>query len=417
MQGIEKIDSRAPEAAVLGSMMLEPQCIGKVLDILPDDTFFWYPEHQIIYLQIVCKYFVNEQVDGLLIRDALDRTGQLEKIGGLDYLQRVLDSVPSAANAEYYAKAVKTHKKQRDLIIAAEDIQKIVAGPDKPGSQIEQIQQIAFSLESDIIQSNYYTFRESVKRVAAELKEQKEVIKTGFHNIDYIIDGFSPGELIILAGRPSMGKSALALQFALNMAKTGLSIVFFTLEMTHKGLIERALRAEQVDDLSKLDIVLHEGGQTPEKQIAFIKTRKHTHRVDAVFIDYLQLMTSGRKPESRNQEITTISRKLKLATVQEQIPIIALSQLNRQVETRDKHRPRLSDLRESGSIEQDADVVMLLNREDYYRRNKNPNAPQDGNTELIIAKARNKPTGIAQLVFLDEYVKFGDKTNFSESLL
>jgi len=165
-----------------------------------------------------------------------------------------------------------------------------------------------------------------------------------------------------------------------------------------------------------IDFVLHEGGTTPEKQIAFIKTRKQLHKVDVVFIDYLQLMSSDRRNESRVQEITTISRKLKLAAVSENVPIIALSQLNRAVENRDKHRPRLSDLRDSGSIEQDADVVMLLSRKDYYSRNEDPEAPQDGETELIIAKNRRGPTGIAQLVFLDNFVKFGDKTNIPDSL-
>ncbi len=207
-----------------------------------------------------------------------------------------------------------------------------------------------------------------------------------------------------------MGKSAIALQFALSMAKAGLSIVFFTLEMTHRALIERALKNEQASELKQLDVVLHENGQKPEEQIAFIKSRKQTHKVDAVFVDYLQLMSAGRRNENRVQEITTISRKLKLAAVSEGIPIIALSQLNRQVESRDKHRPRLSDLRESGAIEQDADVVMLLHREDYYRRNEDPNAAQDGKTELIIAKNRRGCTGIANLVFLDETVKFGDRS-------
>ena len=169
------------------------------------------------------------------------------------------------------------------------------------------------------------------------------------------------------------------------------------------------LQQEQAAALKTLDVILHERADTPEKQIAFIKKRKQRHRVDVVVVDYLQLMHSGAKNENRVQEISTISRKLKLLAIQEDIPIVALSQLNRAVENRDKHRPRLSDLRDSGAIEQDADVVMLINREDYYRKNEDPGAKPDGNTEVIIAKNRRGPTGIAQLVFLDEQVKFGDK--------
>lgn len=404
---IEKLDSRVPEAAVLGSMIIGPKCIGKVIGILPSEDCFWYPAHRIIYALILRRYFTSEKVDGLLIRDDLERTGQLEKIGGFDYLQKMLNNIPSAANAEFYAKAVRKYKKQRDIIRAAGDIQKVIADNDEPENQIEQIQQIALGLESDA-KSEYFPFSEYAEKVAME-PERETLIKTGLLNIDELIGGVSPGEIIILAGRPSMGKSALALQFALNMAKAGLAVVFFTLEMTYQSLIRRALKNHEVDELKKLDIVIHEAGQTPEKQIAFVKTWKQAHKADVVFIDYLQLMTTARKAESRNQEITIISRQLKRLAVSERVPVIALSQLNRQVENRATHKPRLSDLRESGSIEQDADIVMLLHREDYYRRSENPNSEQDGTTELFIAKNRDGPTDVAKLVFLDDRVKFGDR--------
>jgi replicative DNA helicase len=296
-----------------------------------------------------------------------------------------------------------------------EQIKNVPAEPLTVDEQIEQIQALALGLEDGKPATEYCTFAEAEK-VAAEIGDEGTLVKTGLKNIDNIISGVAPGELIIIAGRPSMGKSALALQLAVNMAKSGLSVLFFSLEMTHRALIQRALKNGDVQELANLDIVLHERGDTPEKQIAFIKSRRQLSKVDVVFIDYLQLMNCGRKNDNRVSEISEISRKLKLAAVSESVPIIALSQLNRQVEQRDKHRPRLSDLRESGAIEQDADLVMLLHREDVYRRQDDPKSPQDGSAELILAKNRRGKTGIANLVFLDERVCFGDKTNFSEGL-
>lgn len=406
----DKLWSIEAEAGVLGSMILDSACIGEILPILDGDSFF-KPEHQTIYNALITLYVGNCPIDAIALRTELKATNQLETVGGVEYIKKILDSVPSSANAKYYAGVVRDRQKYRDLISAVERMKKVFDEPLGVDEQIQEIQNVALGFEKSKPSIEYFTLAEHVEKIAAGSQEQKAVIKTGFRNIDNIIGGVAAGELIIIAGRPSMGKSALALQFALGMARDGLSILFFTLEMTHRALIERALKNEQASELKQLDVVLHESGKTPEKQIAFIKTRKQTHKVDVVFVDYLQLMSAGRKSENRVQEITTISRKLKLAAVSEGVPIIALSQLNRQVESRDKHRPRLSDLRESGAIEQDADVVLLLNREDYYRHNEDPNAPQDGNTELIIAKNRRGPTGIAQLVFLDEYVQFGDKAH------
>jgi len=311
----------------------------------------------------------------------------------------------------YYARIVKERQRYRELVTIADKIQNIPKEPLSVDEQLEQIQSLALSLEQDKSKAEYFTFADDVERIDKEVLE-KIYNPTGLRNIDNIIIGFANGELVIVAGRPSMGKSALALNFILNMAKAGLSVIIFTLEMTHRGLIKRALRQEQAVVLKELDVTLHEGADTPEKILAFVKKRKQTHKVDVVVVDYLQLMHAGAKNENRVQEISTISRKLKLAAIQEDIPVIALSQLNRQVENRDKHRPRLSDLRESGSIEHDADVVMLINREDYYRKNEDPDAPQDGSAEVIIAKNRRGPTGVAQLVFLDEKVKFGDKQKY-----
>ena len=413
---IDKLWSIEAEAAVLGSILEEPKCIGLVLPLLDDKSFF-RPENQVIYNSLVTLHVAGIPVDPISLRTDLKSTNQLDRVGGVDYIQQLRDSVCSAAHAVYYAGVVKDRQRYRGMVRAVNEITEVPAEPITVDEQIERIQSLALGLEQGKPAAEYVTFESCVEKIAAETQEEKTFIGTGLRNIDRIIDGVAGGEMIVLAGRPSMGKSALALQIAINMASSGLSILFFSLEMSFRALIERALKQKQVTSLKSLDVVLHKNGQTPEKQIAFIRTRKQTHKLDVVFIDYLQLMTTGSKSENRVQEISTISRKLKLAAVSEDVPIIALSQLNRAVENRDKHRPRLSDLRESGAIEQDADVVLLINREDYYRRNENPNAPIDGNTEVIIAKNRRGPTGIAELVFLDEKVTFGDKTNFKESLI
>ncbi len=404
----DKLWSLEAEAGVLGSMIVGPEYIGDILPILDEKSFF-KPENQVIYNCLVSLYIVDVPVDAVTLRTELKSLNQLERIGGVDYIRKLMETVPHAVNALYYAKIVKDRQRYRELITTIQKIQNVPNEPLKVDEQIQRIQELSLSLKQAKPTKDYFTFTRDAERIANDEQEQESYISTGLRNIDGIIRGIAPGELIVIAGRPSMGKSALALQFALNMAKAGLSIVFFTLEMTHRALIQRALKQEQLDSITKLDVVLNESANTPEKQIAFIKTRKQGHKIDIVVVDYLQLMSSGGKSENRVQEITNISRKLKLATISENLPIVALSQLNREVESRDKHRPRLSDLRDSGSIEQDADVVFLINREDYYRRNEDPEAPQDGNAEIIIAKNRRGPTGIAGLVFLDEHVKFGDK--------
>jgi len=404
---VEKLYDKAAEAAVLGSMIIDPKCIPVVMSIL-EATSFFLEKHQTIFGALIAMFFDNIKIDAISLRSRLIQLGQLDEIGGVEYIGRLMDSVASSAHAAYYARAVRDRKQYREIIKAIEKMRKVLNEPIEVTEMVEKIQFLALSMEKSK-PAEYLTFADDAERIEKEQDENKAFIPTGIKNIDRIITGIAKGELIIIAGRPEMGKSALSLQIAMNMAKKGLAVVFFTLEMTGRSLIQRALRQESASSLKTLDITLYSNADTPEKQIAFIKNLKQKHKVDVVIIDYLQLMNSGRKSENRVQEISTISRKLKLAAGSEDIPIIALSQLNREVTNRENHRPRLSDLRESGSIEQDADVVMLIHREDVFRRVEDPNAEQDGRTEIIIAKSRrgrkgNK--GIAELLFIDEKVKF-----------
>lgn len=435
---LEKLWSLEAEAAVIGSAIIDSDCIGKILPILPTEDAFYKDEHRLIYAAVLRLYTNKQPTDAVALRTELKKANELDKAGGVEYITKILDSVPHSANARYYAGVVRNRQRYRDLITDVERMQGVIDEPLDVDGQIQRVQDIALAIEPDKPKAEFFTLAEHVTGVAGAMQDQQEAIPTEFPNIDRIIQGVAPGELCILAGRPSMGKSALALSMGLNMAKAGKSVLFFTLEMTHQSLIERAICMEAkvnmtkikndpepydvvevkraVDRLKKRDLILHEGGTMPEKQIAFIRIQKKIHKVDVVFIDYLQLMNAGRKTENRVQEISTISRKLKLAAIRENVPIIALSQLNRQVEARPTHRPRLSDLRESGALEQDADVVMLLHREDYYRKIESPGSEMDSLAELIIAKNRRGPTDIAKLTFLDKTVEFGNLSNDRKEL-
>ncbi len=428
---LDRFWSKEAEAAVLGSMIIDHDCIDRILPILTEDSFF-SDENKLIYAALLKLHTNREPTDAIALRTELKNTDNLDKAGGVEYIAQILDSVPTSANAVYYARIVRDRQRYRNLI---NDVERILKVPNESlgvDEQIQKVQEIALGLKTDKPETEYCELAAEVENVAATISDKRKTIPTGFHNIDQLIQGITAGELVILAGRPSMGKSALALDMALNMAQAGKSVVYFTLEMSRRSLMERAISnvskvsLQRLKDepttfeldkakgaaaeLKALDIVLHKGCPTPEKQIAFIRARKKFHEVDMVFVDYLQLMNAGHKAENRVQEISAISRKLKLAALQERIPIIALSQLSRKVEERKStgHRPILSDLRDSGSIEQDADIVMLLYRADYYERSE-----PDGEAELNIAKNRRGPTGVIPLTFFDEIVRFGDLLRIS----
>jgi len=430
----DKLWSLAGEAGVLGSVILDRNVVPKVLAILPDEKAFFEPKHQQIFAALLAIYMAGKPIDAIMLRDELERRGQLAEIGGVDYIAKILDSVPSSANAEYYARIVRDRADFRQLLQAVEDMRKVLDEPLDVGEQAEQIQRLAMSLSPARKQADSFSLSEDATDVAVKAQDRDiDIIRTGFRNIDWIIAGVAPGELIIIAGRPSMGKSALVLGMAMAMARDGRSVVYITLEMTGRALIERAIcmtgkvnlatikvenpPKEKLEEfygaallLQKYDLTFREGITTAEKIVAAVEAQNKVRPVDCVIVDYLQLMSGG-KNKSRYEEITNISRSIKLAALRLHVPIIAISQLNRQVEGREHHKPRLSDLRDSGALEQDADVVMLLHREDYYRRYESKNHSEfDGLAEVLVAKNRRGATGIAHLTFLDEYVSFADLT-------
>ena len=435
--------SLAAEAAVVGSMIVDPRCIGEVATELAE-TDFYHREHQIIFKTVRELYEKHdaEGVDGLLVRQVLDQQNRMAEIGngnedaGLAYLKTVIESVPSAANADYYAEIVKEKALRRAYIAAGTDI--INAGYD----QSQEIEEVANAAESKL-----FTLAERRQKpnevvaipslmmdlyAAIDKREGKSCpgLASGFYELDEITGGFRDGEVIILAARPSAGKTALALNVADHVArKEGKPTAIFSLEMGREMLAERMLCSEaQVDStLVRKGMLSMENYQrllevvqsfqgvplfiddtsslTPFDLRAKARRLRREHGIELIIIDYLQLMHVAHKTESRQVEISEISRHVKAMARELNIPVIALSQLNRECESREDHRPRLSDLRESGSLEQDSDVVLFLHREDCYHRGESSYTPTN-TAEVIVAKERNGPTGIVKLTFFEKQTRF-----------
>jgi len=429
-------ESLAAEAAVLGSMVIEPKCIGDVVENLNRNAFY-RAEHQLIFDALIALYEKKgEVIDGVLLRDELEKRNQMEDIGGVEYLGKVMNSVPSAANVMYYTEIVKDKMLLRETIAAASQI--LNDAYDQSGEtkeKLDEAERRIFAITDKRIRGAAVALKDLVTR-AYELIEKREGshvtgLASGYYELDDLTCGLQNGEMIIIAGRPSMGKTSLALNIAEHLGvveKTELAI--FSLETGMQQLAERflcsysAIDAQLVrkgmlstehyqelvkscGDLSEAPIYIDDTSSlTPLELRAKARRLKSVHDIRCIIVDYLQLMHLGSgKVESRQQEITTISRYVKALARELNIPVVVLSQLNRAPEGREDHRPRMSDLRESGSIEQDADVVMLLHREDYYHRG-DENYQRDNTAELIIAKQRNGPTGSVKLRFREKFTRF-----------
>jgi replicative DNA helicase len=371
----------------------------------------------------------------MLVRDELQRRGQLDEIGGPDYLRRVIETVPSSANVIYYADIIKEKMLLRETIAAASEI--LDNAYDETGSAAEKLDEAErriFSVTDKRIANAAVALKDLVTR-AYELIEKREGthvtgLPSGYYELDDITCGLQNGEMIIVAGRPSMGKTALALNIAEHIGIVEkMPLAIFSLEMGKQQLAERFLCSysgvdsqlvrkgmlgtehyqklvEACGIISEAPIFIDDtSALTPLEIRAKARRLKRTQDIRCVIVDYLQLMHLGGGIESRQQEISTISRYLKSLARELEVPVVVLSQLNRSPEGREGHRPRMSDLRESGSIEQDADVVMLLHREDYYHRGEEDY--EDTNTaEIIIAKQRNGPTGTVKLTFREKCTRF-----------
>ncbi len=426
------------EAAVLSAMLIDSYAVAKALEGLKEEHFY-RSAHKIIFRMMQSLFEDHTEIDTITLMNRLETNDLLEKVGGSIYISELSDVVMSAANLDYHAKIVLEKALLRQLITAANSI--IERCYDADGSVddiVDEAEQAIFEVAerpwsrafikiSDIIPETLKNIEE-----VAKTRSSTVGISSGFKDLDANIGGFRPGQFIVIAARPAMGKSSLALNMAFNAAMYhDKKIGIFTMEMSSDELLMRMLSsAAEV----KMDDMLKGYGMNEEKvmritQAADALTRKHlfiddtgtnsaldirakTRRLkaeigglDMVIIDYLQLMTSQRNRDNRQQEISEISRALKILAKELKIPIIALSQLNRGLENRTDKRPMLSDLRESGAIEQDADIVMFIYRDEYYNRDKQDNK---GLAEIIIGKNRHGATGFIQMKFIGEFTTFTD---------
>ncbi|MBN1818018.1 MAG: replicative DNA helicase [Sedimentisphaerales bacterium] len=445
MPGRPMPESLEAEAAVLGSMVLDRECIGLVIQILTAESFY-RPEHRMIFESLVALYERNSDIDLVLLRNELRTRKQLEEVGGVDYLVQVAESVPSAASAEYYARIVHDKSLLRQLVHASNEILNDAYDEGGPvAEKLDAAERRIFSVTEKKISGSATPIKNLLTEAFESIESRKgnlTGLPTGFYELNDKLCGLQKGEMIIIAARPSMGKTSLAMNMAEHIgADNDLPVALFSLEMSKRQLVERllcsrshidaqlvrrgTLSTEQFEELTKAGSELFEKpiyiddtpGATPLEIRAKCRRLKSQYDIQCVFIDYLQLMSVGGRIESRQQEVSAISRDLKALARELEVPVVVLSQLNRAAEGREGHRPRMSDLRDSGSIEQDADVILLLHRESYYHRG-DPDYPQEGpdanKAEVIIAKQRNGPTGIVELIFDGSITRFKNPYEGSE---
>jgi replicative DNA helicase len=422
------------EACVLGSMILDAATVDVVVHILGGDDFF-RPAHRLIFQQLVRMHDAGKPIDLTTLPEELAREKLLEKVGGVEYLVRIVEGVPSTASVEYYAHVVRDKAMLRGLISATGQIaQNAYDSQEEPSQIIDQAEHAIFEIASRQIGDHAETLEALIEQTFERLESHDGSmitgVATGYYKFDELTSGLQNGEMIVLAARPSMGKTALALNMAEYMAvDDGRPVLLFSLEMSKGQIAQRFLcsRARYdssrlrrgsispedwtqlhmaADELTKSKIFVDD---TADLNVVQLRSKARRLRVSddiaCVFVDYLQLMNSVGRVESRQQQISEISRGLKALARELEIPVVVLSQLNRGPEGRETHRPRMSDLRESGAIEQDADVVGLLHREDYYHRGEPEYAPT-GITELILVKQRYGPVDTVPLTFLPACVRF-----------
>ena len=422
------------EQAIIGSMLTDKDAVISAIEVLkPDD--FYREDNKTIYEAILNLYNRSEPIDIITVRAELESMGRLDNVGGLEYLAELPEKVPTTANAMKYIKIVEEKSTLRNLIKTANEIIELGYNPTEDVDDImEGAEKKIFNIMQDKDQKGYSPLKDVLVESFTQLEElynRKQHITgvpSGFTDLDYRTAGFHGSELILIAARPAMGKTAFALNIATNAAlRANVPVAVFSLEMSKEQLVNRILCSESMVDsnkvrtgkldendwtklaetigpLSEAEMYIDD---TPGINIMEIRAKcrklKIEKNIGLVVIDYLQLIQgTGKRNGSREQEISEISRSLKILAKELDVPVIALSQLSRAAEQRPDHRPMLSDLRESGAIEQDADIVMFLYRDDYY----NPDTEKKGIAEVIISKHRGGSTGTVELLWLGSYTKF-----------
>ena len=424
--------STEAEESVLGSILLSSDAANDVLDrIGPED--FYVPAHQAIFEAIASLYNQNQPIDAVTVSDVLRRAEELDKVGGVSYLTRILDAVPTAANVSYYAAVVEENALRRRMLRAGAEISELALSLDQEIETVidtaeQKMLAVAEKRVGEGLEPLGELFEGTLKHLEDLEKNDSELtgVSTGLIDLDKKLAGLQKSNLVIIAARPAMGKSALAVNIATHVAINHGPVAIFSLEMAREEIVQRLLCTEARIDSMKLragqlgsrwpdlvkaanflykaPIYVDDAAQVTVTDIrAKCRRLKRKHGLELVVVDYIQLM-QGSNRENRQQEIAEISRNLKNLARELAVPVIGVSQLNRGLESRNDKRPQLGDLRESGAIEQDADVVMFIYRDDYY----NPDSHERGIADIIVAKHRAGGTGMVKTTFAAEYTKFAN---------
>ncbi len=425
------------EKCVLGAILIDNQAFNQAAEVIDSQDFF-RDAHRRVFDKMVRLSERSEPIDLVTLKDELARAGELDEVGGPAYISALTDGVPRSANVEHYARIVKEKSTLRRLIQSANEVLvRAYDAEEDADDLLDEAERSIFQIAEGRMRSGFVRVGDLVDggyQLIERLQAQRGLVTgvpSGFADLDEMTSGFQKSDLVIVAARPSMGKTSFVLNMAVNSAvDAGKSVGIFSLEMSKEQLFMRMLTSE-----SRVDAHRFRGGFLGEQDYArlvgafarlhdakvFIddtpgigilemraKCRRLAleHGLDMVIIDYLQLMQGRGRFESRQQELSSISRSIKILAKELEVPILALSQLSRAPETRSDHRPQLSDLRESGALEQDADVVLFIYREDMYAVEGERNPETEGTAEIIIGKQRNGPTGAIRLAFLKQYTRF-----------
>ncbi len=424
----------AAEQSVLGAMLMSKDAISEVTEVLKGRDFY-RPSHEVIYEAVVELFAHGEPADPVTVADFLGKRGELQRAGGHVYLADLLATVSVAANASYYAEIVRDKAVLRRLVEASIKIAQMgYQGQGDVTDIVDAAQQAVYEVSEGKTSDDYRPLSVLIEPAIDEMEAIQSRdgvmtgVPTGFSELDELTNGLHPGQMIIVGARPAVGKSTFALDLARAASiKNRLPSVFFSLEMGHTEIVMRLLSAEasvglhairsgtmnesdwdrvvaKTQQISEAPLFIDDSPNLTMMEIrAKARRLKQRHDLKLVVIDYMQLMSSGKKVESRQLEVSEFSRQIKLLAKELEIPVIALAQLNRGSEQRTDKRPQMSDLRESGSLEQDADVVILLHREDLYDKEQ-----RVGEADLIVAKHRNGPTGTVPVIFQGHYSRFVD---------
>ena len=427
--------SAEAEQTVLASALIDHVAVEKIVNLLKSDDCYFEANKE-IFDSIRQVHIENIPVDAVTVTEELKKRGKVDYIGGYEYLAKLTDNIITSKNVEAYCNIIREKATLRRLIMASNEIiEKGFNENDDVQKIIELAESRIFSISQNRSSNSFYEIKDILMDLFNTLEERAmnrgsiTGLTTGYDDLDRMTSGLQKSDLILLAARPSMGKTALALNISMNAVKTGASVALFSLEMSKEQYVQRILSMESMVDSSKLRM----GNLDDDDWTRLISTMstisnykvyiddtaaisvfeimskcrrlKMENGLDLIVVDYLQLMSDGSNTSNRQQEISNISRGLKVLAREMDCPVLALSQLSRAPELRQDHRPIMSDLRESGAIEQDADIVLMLYRDDYYYKEE---SEKKGITDVIIAKQRNGPVGTVELAWIGQYTKFGN---------